>query len=488
MKKYFLIILFILTLIGCRGTLDVGVERTPTPDVRATTTVNELLKENERLKSLLAAQPTPTPPLDLGRVAYVQGGDIWVRSLPDGKPQRLTNDGRNREPHWSPSGEWIMFRKETPVVIRQRVPCDDSPNPGAQPCFESGSILQQQLWGIRVDGTDARLLNRNSVDYAAWSPNEDRIAFVSNAELQTIRPDGSASSILVPVSNGNANPSQIGRIAWSPDGKTIAYEWRIPSADPASSYQGLWQVSVDNKKQSEVYNITRSNKGEAMLAGWLDNTQLLFWQTETKTASMIDGAFLYHLAPDRGAPTKVSTEPMLAVSDFISLTSSGNTLALVIGQGRNTWVNKRIDLPMLASARDSVAISPAWSPNSTQLAYVAMPEIGTLGTGEDELAALMQRRIRIVDLSSSAPARQLTSTVGYRDERPLWSADGNYILFARMDNKGRASLWMIPSIGGMQRQVVDELTPAPDPFGQYGHINWDNWFDWWRGDFSLRSK
>jgi hypothetical protein len=28
---------------------------------------------------------------------------------------------------------------------------------------------------------------------------------------------------------------------------------------------------------------------------------------------------------------------------------------------------------------------------------------------------------------------------------------------------------------------VDELTPAPDPLGFFGHIEWDALFDWWRG-------
>ena len=50
-----------------------------------------------------------------------------------------------------------------------------------------------------------------------------------------------------------------------------------------------------------------------------------------------------------------------------------------------------------------------------------------------------------------------------------------------MDARGRASLWIIPAEGGAPRQVIDELTPAPDPFGTYGHANLDNLFDWWRG-------
>jgi hypothetical protein len=37
------------------------------------------------------------------------------------------------------------------------------------------------------------------------------------------------------------------------------------------------------------------------------------------------------------------------------------------------------------------------------------------------------------------------------------------------------------SDGSSSRQVVDELTPAPDPVLSYGHVDWGAWFDWWRG-------
>jgi len=61
------------------------------------------------------------------------------------------------------------------------------------------------------------------------------------------------------------------------------------------------------------------------------------------------------------------------------------------------------------------------------------------------------------------------------------TADGSHILFARLDARGRASLWITAADGSSPRQVVDELTPAPDPVLSYGHVDWDAWFDWWQG-------
>lgn len=57
---------------------------------------------------------TPTPfaeDADLGWLVYVLDGDIWIKSLPDGQPQRVTYDGVDDSPRWSPSGRWLAFRK-----------------------------------------------------------------------------------------------------------------------------------------------------------------------------------------------------------------------------------------------------------------------------------------------------------------------------------------------------------------------------------------
>jgi Tol biopolymer transport system component len=93
---------------------------------------------------------------------------------------------------------------------------------------------------------------------------------------------------------------------------------------------------------------------------------------------------------------------------------------------------------------------------------------------------LLQRRIWVANAFGDTQPRRLTEAA-YRDERPLWSADGNYLLFARLDAKGVTSLWIISADGGLARRIVDELTPAPDPLEASGHIEWPVYFDWWRG-------
>jgi hypothetical protein len=264
------------------------------------------------------------------------------------------------------------------------------------------------------------------------------------------------------------------------------------STTRSPAYQGLWQVSADGKTNVELYNSGMPTKTEAVLAGWSALGKRVFlWQSDTE-ASPADGAAVLAVPAEEGAgtaaPVKLSSETVLLHAGFVSplLLGAGSTaqeaVALVTGAGRNTWKDKRIEVGHQAlTPKTLAAIAPAWSPGSGRIAFVAMPNRADLGSSGATLQELMQRRIWVVGLEGGLPPIKLTDTLGFRDERPLWSADGAHLLFVRMDSKGRVSLWVMNADGSDQRQVVDELTPAPDPLGFYGRVDWDALFDWWRG-------
>jgi len=285
----------------------------------------------------------------------------------------------------------------------------------------------------------------------------------------------------------------VGRIAWSPDGLWIAYEWTVQSPDPSLSYQGIWKVAQNGRERVELYAGSTRGRSAAILAGWTtQGTGVLFWQDQARTTFPVGGAPLYSVPanrgqPDNAAPSQVGSEPVLVYDDFVAPAprdtrwGRGDAVAVVAGAGQRTWSNKWIAVLAAVSASGMAAISPAWSPDGQWLAYVAMPEWEGGGLVDPTVQELMQRRLWIADPTGSVTGRRLTGAIGYRDERPLWSAGGDHLLFARLDARGRASLWLITVESGALRQVVEELTPAPDPIGAYGHVDWDSLFDWWRG-------
>ncbi|MGQ9600664.1 MAG: TolB family protein, partial [Anaerolineae bacterium] len=252
----------------------------------------------------------------------------------------------------------------------------------------------------------------------------------------------------------------------------------------------LKKVLADGGELIELYTSGAPEKGEALLAGWSgDGRFLLFWQGDMLSASILaDGVPLYALPAEGGTPVRLD-EAVLFYSDFVAPQPAGGRQVVVIsGSYRAAWTHKalRIVLPTSGEGEpftpsDQAASSPAWSPDGQRIAYVAMPDQGDLVGGEPARQGLMQRRLWVADVNGEDQARQLTKDPSYRDERPLWSTDGNYILFARLNAGNQASLWVIPAMGGEPQQVVQELTPAPEWFGYYGHIDWGGLFDWWTG-------
>jgi len=486
------LIAILLILAGCRGTFEVSVERTPTPNRQAEATITALSKENTRLAELLAARATPTTtPPNLGRIAYVQGGDIWTRTLPNEKPLRLTTDGRNREPRWSPTGNWLAFRRERQSIVQRQVPCE-IPRARQELCLEPTVVIQNQVWLIEENGNNARPINRSlSVDHLVWSPVRDRLAYVTaEGELHTINADGTGLQILNSINSADSTRGRTGRIAWSPDGNWIAYEWSIQNASESASSQSVWKISADGKTRIELYTNNSPNPNTLILAGWSSQGKhVLFWQNQSSLGTTIDSTHLYRITANPGSSTasaiSLSGEPTLPFADFAAPAPLGTqhgiseTVAIVIGAGQGTWSNKRIDLVGVLSPQEYAAISPAWSPDGTRLAFAALPERRDLG--EPTLQELMQRHIWIASTNATAVPQMLTNNLSYRDEHPLWSADGKQILFARIDTRGRASLWLVALENGGARQIVDELTPAPDPIGTYGYVDWGELFDWWRG-------
>lgn len=45
----------------------------------------------------------------LGTIAFIQRDGLWVRSLPDGEPERLVAATALASPRFSPSGKWIAY-------------------------------------------------------------------------------------------------------------------------------------------------------------------------------------------------------------------------------------------------------------------------------------------------------------------------------------------------------------------------------------------
>jgi Tol biopolymer transport system component len=145
---------------------------------------------------------------DGSRLVYasegVVGGDLYGLRADGAELARLTSDGGNDNPAWSPSGERIAYVH----TERVRLP--------------SGLFrLDAEIWLVSAAGGDRqRLTNDAGQKYAPqWSPDGSRIVY------SRLGPGSQFGTFVIEAASGRrllAAPGNRG--AWSPDGTRLAVE------------------------------------------------------------------------------------------------------------------------------------------------------------------------------------------------------------------------------------------------------------------------
>ena len=167
------------------------------------------------------------------RVAYVAPGGLWTMSATGRLRKQLTKGkGDTLAPTWSPDGKQIAFvdlarrhginyaiyvigtnGKGLKRIVRG---AQYQNNPAWSPdgkliMFERGGYL----WTVKPNGRGQKRVAPGTSP--SWSPDGQSVAFARNGNLWTMRANGTGAELIVEV------PSSTAGIAWSPDGRWIAY-------------------------------------------------------------------------------------------------------------------------------------------------------------------------------------------------------------------------------------------------------------------------
>ena len=391
----------------------------------------------------------------LGNLAYVDNGDIWIKTLPDGEPLRITDDGVNTEPSWSPSGEWLTFRK-----------------------------LDSQLWLYSLVKNKIKEVEPGApVNEFAWSSTENKLAYTVGSGIVHLRLDdvtNDDSTILLPPNN-NGFPQQL---HWSLDGQTLAFVQSIYDTESNQIFDGISIMPAEEGDAHPLLQVNVMETGSLQLGAWSsDGERLLFWLGPRPIDSFIpETVDLLSIAVNDIAPEFRFEAEQISWMDsrFLAIAPAKiGDFAVTVGDGP-PWTNKRIFVghsPLTPA--DQAAAQPAWSHDGLQLAYAGMLDQGEVQL-EQAAESMRQRHIWMIDADGVSEPRQLTSDPTYRDEYPQWSADGAMILFARLDAEDKASLWLVESQGGEPQQVVQSIQSDQPWHGIITQLDWQRMLDWHR--------
>ena len=268
--------------------------------------------------------------------------------------------------------------------------------------------------GTIEDGNFTRVATHGGISDHVWSPDGDRIAYITqDTRLRVVRLDGSPPT-LVPTTEGTSTQP-----AWSPDGKKLAL------AVGGEKTTDIFLVDVAESKFTKLtYSDSTEYYGYRTPAWSPDGRSIAFGST--------DGVHL--VDADGGNARRLTTEA--AAADGLSWSRDGKQIAFLSGTGiteRKLGVINSDGSGRLAIAPDlSPALQkPAWSPDGSQLAFFADVDgdfeifvVNGDGTG---LRNLTNNNVNDYDLSWSPDGKRIVfvSAAGQSADVYVMNADGS---------------------------------------------------------------
>jgi Tol biopolymer transport system component/DNA-binding CsgD family transcriptional regulator len=416
------------------------------------------------------ASSAQTP--DLGRVAYIQDGDLWVKDLPSGAARQLTHGGMSLHPQMSSDGEWIAFFRADPPV--------------------SPAIAGLTMHVIRRDGSGEHALDNSGP--VSWSPAGATLAMtLTDGSLVTERADGTGRRVLVPPLAGASDRTRRQNPRWSQDGAWLAFEESRQDQPPSTliGYEGVRAVRTDGTDEHEVFSNGTPAAGQVILRGWAGDGSLVLWASPVFSASIQADGLPLRVVTTSGVIQPGEAPSVLVNDGLIDASPVDDRVVFTDGGGRMTYARKAIAVLDLTTGAVttltdglSAAMMPSWSPDSTAIAYV-QASVSDAGGGDAALTAMAQRRVWLIRPDGSG-ARLLAPNSEQRQEHPVWSRDGATVVYVCFQGNV-PGLCTTPSAGGPSQTIVDRLTvPAAAGtdmylYGYYGLVPWDDLFDYWGG-------
>jgi Tol biopolymer transport system component len=383
-------------------------------------------------------------PADSGNPDYL-AGQLWVASSNGQNPRRLVSDGLNMAPIWDAADpSRIYFTRYLTTTNSFRL--------------FSTSAFSAQSEKPMVPASD--VLIRYPFDRAHyWQPPTGA------------NPNFSVSSTPTP----SANPFEItfdmviqthirrfvpllGMPRWSPDGRYIATtQWQNGRIQPLLFNSNLQSLTAPSSS-SEILAVPGD--------GWSASSNLLALIEHDGTRPLLT---LYNMAEKRPIALEFTLDTRAGldwhpINDQLLVTAYTDdaqppSLHLIEANGSERALNP--------SDNQLFRADGVWSPDGTQIAYVADD---VYSTTQDILAG----NLWLADSVGNGPRLLVPDMLAVA---PVWSPLGDFIFFTRFDDEnGRFSLYRVPSDGSTLAQYIGAGTETAVlyPFDRNNLLQWSS--------------
>jgi len=293
---------------------------------------------------------------------------------------------------------------------------------GSGKADNSSDLPFQSLWRVPVPTGSPRPIGVRSPD-VAWSPDGRTLAYASGSGISQANMDGTHATEIVA-----ALPDQPFYIRWAPDSKRL----RFSAGDSKTTGFFLWEADLSTHSARKLIPALPSS-ARPWPGGWTPDGQYFFYTAVSEGTRNIyaireKSDFLHRSNP---SPVQLTNGPF---TFYLPLPSKDGKRLFVVGeQLRGALV--RYDAThrqFLPYAQSISADQVAFSPDGQWMAYVEFPEM-----------SLVRSRI------DGSQRLQLTYPPT-RAYNPQWSPDGTRIAFHAVSDTGApAKIYLISSTGGV---------------------------------------
>lgn len=268
-----------------------------------------------------------------------------------------------------------------------------------------------------------------------WAPGGRQLAYLGPTPdgygLVVSEADGSGARLVAKVEGTNHPlPSAGASVAWSPDGRRLAYISSTPGPEHESANADPMVITRYLYKPTAGEGLTRFN----------DNRRTHVFVAEVgsrQVTQLTEGATYEHSidwAPSGDAIAFVSNREADAdrFFNYDLLTVSVKTKAIT-----------------RLTTTKAAEYTPAWSPDGTKLAF-----LGTVRDLTSSETTMEDTHVWVMNADGSGRV-EIGKAIDNRQGAPQWSGDGRHVYFT-VQNRGSVNLVRLPSAGGLPETVVGD--------------------------------